>query len=249
MKKITLLMAGLALGSTMVLLPSASKATIIGGSHDFTSTGGYSTAGTNGVARFKWGGSPGGTDPNSYYENPCQVCHIPHKSQNYTTAKAPLWNHSLSSSTYVTYDANNSATYKGGSITLGSSIACLSCHDGSVAINQTAGYTGAKATNSLNGQAVFAPSFSVETVGGASDLRNMHPIGVSYSACVANGDTDLQPIDTLLGKMLKGTDQTVECASCHDIHETMGNAGLDPYDHGLIVTLDNGALCLKCHKK
>ena len=74
MKKITLLMAGLALGSTMVLLPSASKATIIGGSHDFTSTGGYSTAGTNGVARFKWGGSPGGTDPNSYYENPCQVC-------------------------------------------------------------------------------------------------------------------------------------------------------------------------------
>jgi len=247
MKKIHILIAGLALGATMTLLPSASNATIIGGVHDFTSTGGGPSP-TNGLARFKWGGSPGGT-ADSFYENPCQVCHIPHKAQTYGAAHAPLWNHALSSSVYVTYDANNSATYKGGSITLGSSIACLSCHDGSVAINQTAGYSGKSATNSLNGQAVFIPSFAQETVGGSTDLRNMHPIGVSYTTCVANGDTELQPIDALLSKMLKGANQTVECASCHDIHETIGNAGLDPYDHGLIVTLDNGALCLKCHKK
>jgi hypothetical protein len=246
MKKLTLL---LALGATVVLMPSASKATIVGSVHDFTPTGGFGAAATNGLARFKWGGSPG-TDAASFYNNPCQVCHIPHKAQTYSISHAPLWNHALSKSTYITYDANNSATYKGGTITLGSSIACLSCHDGSVAINQTAGYSGANATNSLNGAAVFTPSFAIETVGGASDLRNMHPIGVSYSDCVANGDTELQPIGSgLLPKMLKGVKSTVECASCHDIHETIGNAGKTPYDHALIVPLENGQLCLTCHNK
>jgi len=94
------------------------------------------------------------------------------------------------------------------------------------------------------------PGTRFETVGGATDLRNMHPIGVSYSDCVANGDTELQPIGSgLLPKMLKGTKQTVECASCHDIHETIGNAGKTPYDHALIVPLENGALCMACHNK
>jgi hypothetical protein len=246
MKKLTML---LALGATMAFMPSVSKATILGGPHDFSPTGGYGTAATNGIARFKWGGSNSGTT-NDYYNNPCQVCHIPHKAQNYSSSHAPLWNHTMSSSTYLTYDQNNSATYKGGTITLGSSLACLSCHDGSVAINQTSGYSGAKATNALSGSAVFTPSFAIETVGGASDLRNMHPIGVSYSDCVANGDDQLQPINSgLLPKMLKGAKATVECASCHDIHETIGNAGKTPFDHALIVPLENGALCLACHNK
>jgi hypothetical protein len=59
MKKITML---LALGATMALMPSVSRATILGGSHDFSPTGGYGTAATNGLARFKWGGAPGGTN-------------------------------------------------------------------------------------------------------------------------------------------------------------------------------------------
>jgi predicted CXXCH cytochrome family protein len=239
MKKLTML---LALGATMALMPSVSKATLIGTSHDFSPTGEYGVAVTNGIARFKWGGET------NYYNNPCQVCHIPHKAQNYATAKAPLWNHKLSSSTYVTYDANNSASYKGGAITLGSSIACLSCHDGSVAINQTSGYSGTSATNSLNGAAVFAPSFSVETVGGSTDLRNMHPIGVSYTACVSGGDDELQATTyDLLPKMLKGANKTVECASCHDIHQTTGASAT--VSHSLIVDLEGGALCLECHKK
>lgn len=239
MKKLTML---LALGATVALMPQVSKATIIGSAHDFSPTGEWGTAITNGLARFKWGGET------NYYNNPCQVCHIPHKAQNYSSAQAPLWNHKLSSSVYVTYDANNSASYKGGAITLGSSIACLSCHDGSVAVNQTSGYSGTSATNSLNGAAVFAPSFAIETVGGSTDLRNMHPIGVSYSACVSAGDTELQPDSSgLLPKMLKGTAKNVECASCHDIHRTTGASAT--VSHDLIVDLEGGQLCLACHVK
>ncbi len=246
----------LALGATMALMPSVSKATIIGSGHDFSPTGSYGPAKTNGLARFVWGGET------NTYNNPCQVCHIPHKAQTYASAKAPLWNHAPSSqaSSYITYDSAGSASYKGGSITLGSSIACLSCHDGSVAINQTAGGNGKNATNSLSGAAVYAPTFSIETAKagtfasgagpyvGFTDLTQMHPLGVSYTACVSGGDDELQATTyDLLPKMLKGASKTVECASCHDIHRTTGASAT--VSHSLIVDLEGGALCLECHKK
>lgn len=238
MKKLTVL---LTLGVGMALMPSVSKATIVGSGHDFTSTGGYALAATNGLARFVWGGET------NTYENPCQVCHIPHKSQAAATSHAPLWNHKLSANTYLTYDQAGSASFNalGLSVTLGSSVACLSCHDGSVAINQTAGYTGTK-TNALNGAAVFAPSFAVEAIGG-TDLTKMHPIGVSYTAALA-ADSDLNPISgTVMPKMLKGTTKSVECASCHDIHRTIGASAT--VSHELIVDLNGGQLCLTCHNK
>ena len=225
----------------MALMTTVSQAGIVGSAHDFSPSGSYTLAATNGLARFKWGGET------NYYNNPCQVCHIPHKSQAYATAHAPLWNQKLSANTYQTYDQAGSATFNalGLSVSLGSSVACLSCHDGSVAINQTAGYTGT-ATNSLNGAAVFAPSFAVEAIGG-TDLTKMHPIGVSYSAALL-ADPQLNPVSgTVMPKMLKGTSQNVECASCHDIHRTIGASAT--VSHDLIVDLEGGQLCLTCHNK
>lgn len=239
MKKLLVL---LALGGVMAVAPSVTKATILGSSHDFGPNGEYTAAVTNGVARFKWGGET------NYYNNPCQVCHIPHKSQYASVAKAPLWNHKLSGNTYVTYDQAGSATFNALnlSVSLGSSVACLSCHDGSVAINQTANGTGSTATNSLDGTAIFAPSFAVEAIGG-TDLTRMHPIGVSYSAAAAV-DTELQPYNSgIITKMLKGPSQTVECASCHDIHRTIGASAT--VSHDLIVDLENAQLCITCHNK
>ena len=251
MKKLAML---LALGATVALMPSVSKASLLGSAHDFSPTGGYGAAATNGLARFVWGGET------NTYNNPCQVCHIPHKSQAYATAHAPLWNHKLSANTYITYDSAGSETYKGGTIVLGSSIACLSCHDGSVAINQTSGSSGSSKTNSLSGTAVYAPSFSIETLKngvaasgagpyvGFDNLTQMHPIGVSYTACVSAGDDELQETTyDLLPKMLKGTSKNVECASCHDIHRTTGASAT--VSHELIMDLEGGALCLECHKK
>ncbi len=241
MKKLNILLGGLALGAVVALMPTTVQAGIVGGTHDFSPTGSYGLAATNGIARFKWGGET------NYYNNPCQVCHIPHKSQFYSAAKAPLWNHKLSGNTYVTYDQAGSATFNalGLSVSLGSSVACLSCHDGSVAINQTANGTGSTATNSLNGAAVFAPSFAIEAIGG-TDLTRMHPIGVSYTAAAAV-DTELKPVAGILAKMVKGTAKTVECASCHDIHQTIGASAT--VSHDLIVDLEGGQLCLTCHSK
>ncbi|MFZ5049387.1 hypothetical protein ACOY49_26805, partial [Klebsiella pneumoniae] len=63
----------------------------------------------------------------------CIFCHAPHNVQPNIL---PLWDHGLSSQSYVTY---TSSTYNAGPGTpgAGSSKLCLSCHDGTVAVGLT----------------------------------------------------------------------------------------------------------------
>lgn len=253
MKKITML---LALGATVALMPSVGKATLIGSSHDFSSSGSAGAYSTMGIATFVWGGQT------NTYQNPCQVCHIPHKAADYSVANAPLWNHATATNAatkYITYDQAGSATFNAlglGALTLGSSVACLSCHDGSIAVNQSYGKT---SFNGNGGVGTNAPSFAIEAFnpatgkydGTGNSLTHMHPIGVSYSAA-ANADPDIVPAPavgnkTTFSRMLKGPLQTVECASCHDIHRTIGASAT--VSHELIVDLNNAQLCLTCHNK
>jgi len=256
MKKLNHLLGGVALGVAVALMPTASKATIIGSSHDFSPGGEAGVYSTTGIANFKWGGET------NTYNNPCQVCHIPHKAAPFSAAKAPLWNHAVATNAatkYVTYDNAGSAHFDAlglGSLALGSSIACLSCHDGSIAVNQNYG----KSTfNGNGGVATNVPSFAIETYNpatgkfdsGGTDLTRMHPIGVSYSAA-ATADPSLIATPAIgsgsvLAQMLKGPSQTVECASCHDIHQTIGASAT--VSHSLIVDLEGGQLCLTCHNK
>ena len=262
MKKLTML---LALGATVALMPSVSKAGIIGGPHDF----GNATNASMSYAMFAWGGAAttnadGSVMAASYYNNPCQICHIPHKAPSFASQNAPLWNHAKSANaTYVTYDLGGSTTFNQGlKSTLGNSIACLSCHDGSVAINQSYGKatTTKYGTNQVAG--LYASGFAVETAlatagdwsgvagggtsatasGGRNDLTHMHPIGIKYDATI---DPTLKVPSGILSQMLKGGQ--VECSSCHDIHGAIGASGT--VSHELIVDLNNAALCTTCHKQ
>ncbi|HXE42222.1 MAG TPA: cytochrome c3 family protein, partial [Candidatus Baltobacteraceae bacterium] len=98
------------------------------------------------------------------------------------------------------------------------------------------------------------PSFAIEVYnpgtgkfdGGGTYLTRMHPIGVSYTAAQAV-DPDLKNIPGSLSRILKGPNQTVECATCHDIHQTIGASAT--VSHDLVVDLEGGALCLTCHNK
>jgi len=245
----------LALGATVALMPSVSKAAIAGGTHDFSTN-------TTGYATYNWSGNGGS------YVNPCQICHIPHKAPDAGLTGAPLWNHAASkNNSYVTYDSGNSATFNALhlTVTLGSSAACLSCHDGSMAVNQSYGATSPKAFGTNVTAGFYAPTWAVETASatagawsgasgagpylGRSDLTHMHPIGVSYTAALLK-DPTLQPLPvagSVFSQMLKGTAQTVECASCHDIHGTIGASGT--VSHSLIVDVNNAALCETCHQQ
>ena len=100
--------------------------------------------------------------------------------------------------------------------------ACLTCHDGNTALDAYGGSTGT-AANQLTGYAEF------------TDASNHHPIGVAYT------DTN-EFNDPPLNSVPDNADSEVECASCHDPHNTTNT----PF---LVVSNSGSAICLGCHKK
>ena len=232
----------------MALMPWVSKATIIGSDHDFSINTNYWINGTiNWVVKF------GST-------NVCSECHTIHHAQN--PANGPLFIHSPSANTsFVTYDKANSPTYAGGAITLGpGSLACLSCHDGSTAINSTTDSTGAIGTNGT--AQVFIDAGGIITqipgggagspgVAGANDLTHMHPIGFLYNTALAADPTGIKPTSSTFNAAGSPTVASVlkagqlECSTCHDIHRTIGNAT----SSGIMTIASGQNLCLGCHNK
>jgi len=79
-----------------------------------------------GTNRFVKTVSPGGTD------EVCVFCHTPHFS-NADLVDAPLWNRMTSGAVYTPYDSSTEDSKPGQPG--GNSIACLSCHDGTVALD------------------------------------------------------------------------------------------------------------------
>ncbi len=68
------------------------------------------------------------------YEEVCVYCHTPHGAN--PSVDAPLWNRARSSATYTTYDQLGTSTLTQTVTAPGpNSITCLSCHDGTLAID------------------------------------------------------------------------------------------------------------------
>jgi len=117
----------------------------------------------------------------------CVFCHTPHGGQIGT---APLWNKNLPSSTYQLYGSTGgeSATLDGQVVAVGSvSQACLSCHDGTQALDNMINKPGSGGWASPGVSAGYTMAGSgigsvmpdgVTKLG--EDLRNDHPIGIQY---------------------------------------------------------------------
>lgn len=246
MKKLYTLLIGLALGAVMALAPSTGHASIVGSAHDFSVGTNYLVNGQSFVTSTRNGVTS---------TNVCGACHTIH--HNPDPARGPLWIHTPTSQTFKTYDQAGSETFPSGiTVSLGaSSKACLSCHDGSVAINSQDSLSGGviTTTNKL-GSPVYIKSSAIpiEVNGTQDDLTHMHPIGFSYATASANVPTgDLNPDSTAVAGaggsiatvMLKNGN--VECASCHDIHRTQGNS----MNSGIYTIVSGQNLCLTCHNK
>ena len=126
----------------------------------------------------------------------CVFCHTPHGADS--SASAPLWNRVLGSATYTTYDSLGTATLDGKVAKVGSvSIACLSCHDGTQAMNVvvnapgTGNYskTGVTMAGNWTGPRVVTSGPNAGKILGlpdvvsllGTDLTNDHPIGIQYA--------------------------------------------------------------------
>jgi len=162
----------------------------------------------------------------------CIVCHTPHNGVQLTDA--PLWNHQLTSSTFTLYDSPTLDATVGQPS--GSSKLCLSCHDGTVALENYGTMT--TGTNKIDGGANFG-----------TDLSNDHPISFTYNTALSSTDPGLHDPSTKLSGVGGTIDDDflfngkMECASCHDVHNAAGLNDL------LRVSNNASALCLTCHNK
>lgn len=173
----------------------------------------------------------------------------------------PLWNHSLQSNTvYTMYQngpgapqnptsPNASQAIANGMTPGGTSLLCLSCHDGSVAVNSYGNSAQLARSQSLGGGATIGAQY---VIGKDQYLGNHHPIGFNYDL-VQSVDTAINSADTatfngaadyVRNHLYGPGNQTMECGTCHSVHNRF-NAG----ETLLWVSDTRSALCLTCHIK
>ena len=180
----------------------------------------------------------------------CLPCHAPHTGSK--VANIPLWNHEISTATYTLYSSPTLDAVPGQPA--GISKLCLSCHDGTVAIDSFGGHKGSQ-SGSHSGHKTggrIGTEFITGSKLSGTDLSDDHPISFIYDTALAQADGGLyDPTVQLSG--VPGNSGTIsqdmlfsgsiECASCHDVHNT-NNQGK------LMVKCNQGSrLCLTCHNK
>ena len=194
--------------SAIILFTMNSGAGIIGSAHDFSGQG--------------WSGG-----------EICIACHTPHNSDS-TNTDAPLWNHQTTTAVFTTYNSQTMQVQP--DQPRGPSKLCLSCHDGTIAVDSFGGKTG------------YTPMLANKDLG--IDLSDDHPVSVEWkhqtvetsSAFCMNchfGD----PRELVFFRPGGSGPIWVECATCHDVHNSTTNPKL------LRKTLLNSELCLTCHEK
>jgi hypothetical protein len=186
-----------------------------------------------------------GTTISSNINQICIFCHTPHNSASQI---APLWNHTTTTATFTPYTSGTlNGTFSGVS---GNSLACLSCHDGTLSVGALANFpygvtamvNGTSTSIDVNGKLIR------HNVGTGGDLTSDHPISITYQDDL---DSGLVAPASLTGVKLFPTNtrgSKVECASCHDVHNWNNSAagGGTPF---LRVTKNNSTICFGCHIK
>jgi hypothetical protein len=237
---------------TLVALPAVSRAQsvnvgVAGSPHDFSTNSIYSWNTRKGV---------------------CSTCHAAHNTAEIQVA--PLWAHATSTGPFVPYSSPTMTAVVGQPD--GVSLACLSCHDGTVAINQ-----------GINGQ-IGSPTAPLQYIDPAAkigpDLHTTHPISFDYTPALAATDGGLENPQTyrigdpktlltvnvppvppswsgtsLTGKTIKEAllvGDRMQCSSCHDVHKMEGSAP----SSGILVRISGNdstgrgsLICRTCHIK
>ena len=243
MKKVNLLTLTIATGA-LLASPALIRAGVIGSPHDFSDEAWNNKA--------------------SDQHTVCSVCHTPHHAD---PVAGPLWNHTMSPGGFTMY--NNSTAPAANlqsapdSSPAASSLACLSCHDGTVAVNSYGGTIQGGGPVTITNRANLT-----------KDLSHSHPISLTYDVNLTTLDKWLYNPDTKTvappvsggGAFVSGNDMTIngfllngnhrlECNSCHDVHNQEGSpfhivnnpklvkiVGVDAQNNGSL-------LCRSCHNK
>jgi predicted CXXCH cytochrome family protein len=194
------------------LLAVSATADIVGSAHDFSNT--------------SWAGG-----------EICKPCHTPHFAEDV----GYLWAHTLSEATYTLFDGSTSSPGGVDELDVYSRM-CLSCHDGTIALNDF---------HNGGGTPIFIDEG--ERIG--TDLSDDHPIGITAEYPIEGNSRFNAPqlfpagiygfgdgfFPTVPLFPFNESEGVVSCSSCHTPH---AEAGIDN-----LLRMDNAgsALCLTCH--
>ena len=203
----------------LLLVSGSAMAGVVGSKHDITTTTFDNAANTTGQV--------------------CVYCHTPHQS---ITGNGPLWNHAASTVlTYTVYDSPTIDSTIGDPG--GESKACLTCHDGTVAIDNISNSPGDQITSPWTpGSAMTGYALVGTVTSNDLDLGNDHPIGMLYDVALVSADGGLDTVANVTGTALELFAGKVECATCHDVHDDTNAAFLR-------VTDTDSQICTTCHLK
>jgi predicted CXXCH cytochrome family protein len=211
------------------------------------------------------------TDPNmnnvyNQYGEVCVYCHTPHAANS--NSAAPLWNRNNPTGPYNMYNSDTIDTTIPGTPS-SISLACLSCQDGTLAVDEIINAPGSGANLSgpwygnseapthkkmgrrlndadncascHNGQGLGpAPAADHRHLYLETDLSDDHPISMTYPT--PTEDPYFHSTTDVVSNGHKLYNNKVECSSCHDVHDP----GVTPF---LRKSNSGSELCLVCHNK
>jgi len=194
----------------LAIVPSPSFAgSIVGTAHDLSGRG----MGTNEI---------------------CIFCHTPHNAKS--PQLAPLWNHASTTATYTLYSSPTMDVPVGQPGN--ASKTCLSCHDGTVAIDAYGNNAGSN----------FMPG-----VPGTTGSRNLginlsddHPVGIAWQHQTVGESWNCETCHDFVNpygiavRFFGNHPAKVECGSCHNAHS-------NDLTKFLRKSVAGSALCLHCH--
>lgn len=134
---------------------------------------------------------------------------------------------------------------------------CLSCHDGTSALNVVQNYGGVETTfDPMFGSDTTFGNFPNLNIGdGNKDLSNDHPVSFVFDSTLRDADkagsvvfglndpSTISPLRLFNGRL--------ECATCHNPHEQDGSpeGAKGPKYPFLRMTNANSEMCITCHNK
>lgn len=199
----------------------------------------------------------------------CKPCHTPHNAVTTSINGNRLWAHTLSSASYFIHQTESTdAIADGGAATISqaelddASRLCLSCHDGTVALDSFM-----KRNGPTDGMVLGTPGHGALSTNLGVDLTNDHPVGYRavYKENLSRaGHFTYRPIAAVrsAGLIFATSPETVpagsldqsgrpivysnwpaiSCITCHDVHNQAG------FNDGLLRISNNAsAMCLTCH--
>lgn len=221
--------------AVVALMAAPAAASIVGSSHDLSSSGTHTNKSTD-------------------IDRICAFCHTPHKA-DLGVVNAPLWNRTtvdITASTQL-YNSSTLTAIASPGAALVTSInttdvpLCLSCHDGASmnsALTNAPNVTGTTMPTNMGATSV------ARLFDGSNALTNDHPVGFNFSTASTQ---DAGGLNTLTEASAAGVNfygannEDMWCSSCHNVH--VPGTSTDNTAPFLRTSNAASSLCLACHAK